>query len=1066
MSDIIKRITNYITPFVIGALFFLACTEQPLSNYKPLGYDEIFFDTELSSIWSDSADNKLWIGGEYGELFLVVDNVIKWQRELKTGRIYKVCPLSITPADTTLLIGIRNEGLQIWTFSNGNKSQVRRFSIPVKGYKYSPYDFQNTSEKAFYVSTSNGCYHIDLDDASPTMQLAYPATDSLLKRKFDYECYVYNLQKQKDGNIVGSSPEGVFWLNKQFASPAKRDSIIISAKNTVYVSTDSDTLIALSQNKVYKHSKGHNYLPLDCRNNPKVYFDDNGGNKWLIGSSSIRIGKRLEDNFEDIELPKNIPLESHRNIIVGKGEYTYLITQNSLWRIPIHLNIYNSLTVSAICRNRQKQIFFVTTANQLFEKTDGNKARFIKQIGTEGHILWIAACDKYLYFHTGTNMIYRTPISPSIFSRGEASPLFPRGKNLNNVLTAYLHYDAQDEKGKAQKLFFGTRDGLFAIDIQNKKIDKFLNKKFVSTLSKAQNDNYLLANTLNDGIFTLEANHNNWKYKNSERIDLKNKLILDIVPIDKQKQLILTNHYIFYDTKYDTDSLQVKGFRKILLVNDTTFIAIAHKGFTEYHINNEKIEQKNTRLLYQDISFIPNSCIALNDGSLFLGSALGCLHYVDKESSSWIEFKQPRFFNVFEKILMVGIGAIILASFAIIYLIYSKEKKHKKMDRENNLQKRVVKAQKLIEDIVYLPDSYKNIDRLQEVIKKCKDKENVANKDIYHKTLSYSDDTLTEINTQITLLFQNELSTQISAIKKDNITILSEGIKQADKAFKENDTSIIRKLTIENIRWFKQSEVLKESYYSMLQSLKDCCEVPKVNEKLYNNLLNAIVHVNNTELETCQKECDELIQIFQYIESPQAAEQIYLFIRRTVSMLTRKTDSNKLYAAIINLLKEQKVDKNGTQNIKIMRNLNEIMRELPAIDSLCAIKLLTDEFTTLIDKTKKEEKSKEINKQIDKFYAELPEDIDELLAKEFKINGTTKAGKALALTLADQNIRGADVGRLIGDAKPLNLEGITSNTRKLIRSEASKEKIIQLSMSKNYSSVILKLLIDLNKTNK
>ena len=230
MSDIIKRITNYITPFVISALSFLACTEQPLSNHKPLGYDEIFFDTELSSIWSDSADNKLWIGGEYGELFLVVDNVIKWQRELKTGRIYKVCPLSTTPADTTLLIGIRNEGLQIWTFSNGNKSQVRRFSIPVKGYKYSPYDFQNTSKKAFYVSTSNGCYHIDLDDASPTMQLAYPATDSLLKRKFDYECYVYNLQKQKDGNIVGSSPEGVFWLNKQFASPAKRDSIIISAK--------------------------------------------------------------------------------------------------------------------------------------------------------------------------------------------------------------------------------------------------------------------------------------------------------------------------------------------------------------------------------------------------------------------------------------------------------------------------------------------------------------------------------------------------------------------------------------------------------------------------------------------------------------------------------------------------------------------------------------------------------------------------------------------------------------------------------------------------------------------
>ena len=105
MFNISTKLNVNIAAFVLGGFLLFACTEQKQPSYKPLSYDEIFFDTELSSIWSDSTRNELWIGGD-GELFLVVDNVIKWRRELKSGRIYKVVPLKITPVDTTLLIGI------------------------------------------------------------------------------------------------------------------------------------------------------------------------------------------------------------------------------------------------------------------------------------------------------------------------------------------------------------------------------------------------------------------------------------------------------------------------------------------------------------------------------------------------------------------------------------------------------------------------------------------------------------------------------------------------------------------------------------------------------------------------------------------------------------------------------------------------------------------------------------------------------------------------------------------------------------------------------------------------
>ncbi|MFA7136524.1 MAG: hypothetical protein WC125_11790, partial [Bacteroidales bacterium] len=517
-----------------------------------MSYDEIFFDTELSSIWSDSTQNDLWIGGENGELFLVEDNVIKWRRELKSGRIYKIVPLKTTPTDTTLLIGIRNEGLQLWKFSGDNKPQVTRYSIEYKGCKYSAYDFQNTSGNAYYVGTSNGCYYIDFDAAKPQMQLSFP-TETLLDKKYNYEYPVYNLQKQNDGTVVGASPQGVFWLCNQYTPIAKRDSIIFSAKNTTFVSVHGDTILALSENKIYKHCKGQTYLPLDCKNNPKIYFEDNAGNKWLIASRSIRIGRQLKDNFEDIELPKSIPFESQRNIIVCKTEFTYLITQNSLWRIPVHLNIYNSPTISAVCQNGLKQVFFVTSANQLFKKTTDNNAEYIKQIDVEGHIVWIAACDKYLYFHTGTNMIYYTPISSSIFSLNKEKPLYPAIQIPNNILTAYLHYDTINNK-KVWKLFFGTRDGLGVVNLPLGKIDTSLIKgKYVSTLSNIKNDD-LLAGTLNDGLF-VDSTHAGWKQKNSKNIDLNNKLIQDIVSIDKEKLLILTNHYVFYDTDTGADSI-------------------------------------------------------------------------------------------------------------------------------------------------------------------------------------------------------------------------------------------------------------------------------------------------------------------------------------------------------------------------------------------------------------------------------------------------------------------------------------------------------------------------------
>lgn len=1213
--------------FLLGTISFLACTEQKQTNYKPLGYDEIFFDTELSSIWTDSIGDDLWVGGKNGEIFLVTDNNITWKQELKSGCIYKVAPLYLTAADTTLLVGIRNEGLQVWKFSKGQKERIKQFSISPKGFKYSAYDFQKIDGNAYYVGTSNGCYYVDFDATAPQLQLAYP-TAEVLRDKYNYEYSVYNLQKRNDNTIVGASPQGVFWLSKQYNPLAKRDSIIVQAKNTIYVRVEGDSLFALAENKIYKHSNGHTYSPIVCKNNPQIYFQDNGGNKWLIASRSIRIGKQLEDNFEDIELPKSIPLRSQRNIIAEKKDFTYLVTQNSLWRIPVHLNIYNSPIVSAVCRNNQR-IFFVTADNQLFEKTADDKAKYIKQIYTEGHIVWIAACNKYIYFHTGANMIYRTPIASTVFSSHDEKPLFPALQNPNNILTAYLYYEP-NSGGKAQELFFGTRDGLFAVDLQDEKIQTLSVKTYVSALSYLKDDKHLVVTTLNDGITSTSVLRDLQSAKWSEKIPIKNienKLIVDVAPISHYKRLILTNHAIFYNAGDDIDSLEAKAFRKILLVNDSVFFAVAYKGLMKYGIKNGKIEKKNTEPFYKDISFIPNACMVLGDNSLLLGSELGCLHYENKNSLNskdrWIDF-EPLDFIVWFKIkltlLFVAIALLMLA--VIVYLIFYikkikrskkikekeiileknntnllqileelgtlpestytlellseyqlviqkkdldewekyiarqenqlsknrkaiersietksviKEKKiileknntklqqtlehletfpessqtqdlilecqlvmeetnldewekyiskqenqlnknnraigrignetENKSYRQSNLQKRFMQAQKLIEDINYFPDNQEILEKLHEVMEKCSKKEYVAEKDVYYKTLTYVDDILMEVNSKTALLFQTELFAQINTIKAQKITILDAVIKQATDASNENNTSAIRKLTIENFRWFEKSRALEKRYDNMLQLLENCYEIPNVNQGLYNSLLRAKSCINNTEIEVCQKKCDELTEAFNGIE--EATEQISLFIAQTITQLEKlqkEMDGNNLYSSIIVELKDLNIDK--TTNIKVLQTLEDILKELPSIHSLCVIKKLADKFSTLANKHEREEMSKQINKEISQFYSELPEDIDDFITKEIKINGDTNAGKALALTLADRSIRGADVGKLIGDASPENFAATTSRTRKLIRKNEIQQKLLEFHKTNNDTSIIILLLIEFSETKK
>lgn len=242
----------------------------------------------------------------------------------------------------------------------------------------------------------------------------------------------------------------------------------------------------------------------------------------------------------------------------------------------------------------------------------------------------------------------------------------------------------------------------------------------------------------------------------------------------------------------------------------------------------------------------------------------------------------------------------------------------------------------------------------------------------------------------------------------------------------------------------------------MLNSTKDCLEIPNLNEKLHNNLLSGITNINKEEIESCQKECEELKGRFIDIESIESTKKINQYIRQTVSRLEAIPERNDFYKIIIESLKN--VNKKA-DNFSKLRYLNDIMIEVPAIEALCRLKNLIEEHKTHNLKQLSDGICKEINSIIETFYAEVPEDIDEHLKQKLKISGASQEGKAVALLLAHPSLKGSEVGRLLGDVKPENLEPITSKTRKKIRSDKSNQMNIEFSEIKNNNSTLIALLM-------
>lgn len=621
-------------PLWLLALLALCAGCQESHTEKTLGETEFYFEDCLSSLSADG-DSALWIGSETGDLHYFGKSLRRtWN--LGTERIYDVAAERHGAEETTLWIGIRNSGLQRWTVDLGTPSErvgrslpqagkSRRraaYSIRRKGERYSAYDVL-LADSSLFAATSNGLYVLPSRFSSDSLRLLYPAPDSpAMLRGAPF--IVNNLCRC--GNAVwAATQEGLLKVDAK----TRRTTLLHKGENILGIETDGRQLYALSRNRFFIDGpdgtpRKESVLPFSARRHYRA-----GPVHYFLSFEHVFLTKDLK-SFVSVPLRRGIPEASHQLMAFNAQEgFTYLLTKNALWRIPVHIGLFhNDSPVTAACASAGG-IFYVNARKELFRQKAGEtKAVKIYAFPPGEHISDIHASGRNLFYVDGHNRVKKLALRKRLLE----NEVFSRPRTLCDLserITATGLFSGE----QGDSLLVGVQDDVFSASPSAglRKIPA-LSNKYVTAFRAAPGGKGIYVSTLNDGTFYGQDGR-------FERVEGTSGIpfLCDLCPTQgyPSRLVLLTSHALFLHGSPDT--LRVKGMRKLLFVNDTLFYALPQFGLRKYAIEQGKIRCKGH--YYKYMEFNPAACIA-KDGRLYLGSRLGALVVAAgaEEKAQWVSF--------------------------------------------------------------------------------------------------------------------------------------------------------------------------------------------------------------------------------------------------------------------------------------------------------------------------------------------------------------------------------------------------------------------------------------------
>lgn len=639
--------------FILASIILMAtgCKEEDSSLPPSLNEAEHYMGCTLSSI-SSAGDSICMIGSETGDIYIYDTRSETVSDTLHTGtdRIYKVA-VEHTPEGTFHIAGVRNMGLMIYKRLGNRLTLHKHLTMSGGRSDFSVYDFTLYNGR-IYAATSHGLMYKDCGNSSTKdLVLAYPHD-----KKGDIQPLQTVALLRRGRYIYAASAEGLVKYDTRYDKTA--DIMHRDRKFTSMISV-GDKIHALAGDVLYIYGPdGREIRKHDIVSKANIYFFANGIH-YFISDDKISVVRDEDidkhDKYKTVYLRRNVRTGCH-NIVTGNNTspHTLLITENALFRIPIHLDIFNTDgTTTAACPGDGGSYF--VTNNSLFMKKDStNEAVRLADLPKTDHISNIMIYGNTLFYTNGNTELKKKKITGSyIINRifGPPSTVYTSPRGMTDV-----------GMGNDGTIYIGIRDSIVLYKNGTIKAMENIGLPYVNRFETHGDSIY--SATLNNGIIygcgtkLRIMNHSN-----------KHRFIKDMAFASfSDKPCLLTNHYLFSPS--DKDSVEANGFRRLLTADGETFYALMEQGIRKFAIDKNGIRHIGDTLL--DIRFSPSLSFA-HSGKIYAGTpSLGMLEIDPKSGKAqWIKFNHSVYNLDYKTIIFI----MIIVGIAVCFFLWHGRRK-------------------------------------------------------------------------------------------------------------------------------------------------------------------------------------------------------------------------------------------------------------------------------------------------------------------------------------------------------------------------------------------------------
>ncbi|MBO5181893.1 MAG: hypothetical protein J6B92_08405 [Paraprevotella sp.] len=642
-----KRTIVHLYIGIVLAGVTSGCRKESSNRPLSLNEKEYYSDSQLSSISADG-DSAFFIGNEKGDIYRYDKHTGRFYDTLRTetDRIYNVA-VKKSENDTFYLISVRNSGLMMYRYDNKRLISIKKFLIQDSIENYSPYK-TIVCDNQIYVATSHGLFYKNLSqDSDNRLEQLYPTQENGKMSPFLTTSLI------KYGNyIYAASESGLIKCDVT----TNRINVLHRGEEIKSAQFVNGNIHSLSKKSLYIDSNdGSKHDEYEINTNADIYYYA-GNTHYFIYSDKVVVARDCDlgktDGYKTIPLRRNVRPDC-RNVIMADSitGHSLLITENALFRIPFHLDVFNTDGKTTAACSENDCIYFVTN-NSLFRmRNNDSKAKRIADLPQTDRITTIMFHNNTLYYLNGFSELKCKHINNSFIVNhlsGNPETIYSTSRGIT---TAGIGCDGC--------IYIGIRDSLLLLHGKKIEVVKTPIHPFVNKIVINEKDNNTYAALLNGGILRLYDNK-------SSVVDnsTNHSFIKDIAFASFSNQpCILTNHFLF--SPNGKDSVASEGFSRLLTPDGKTFYALMENGIRKYIIDHNGIRQLGDTLC--DIRFSPSISL-VHGNNIYIGAtSLGIIKLKPDGISQWVRFNHDVYTPDYKTIIFIFVLVCLSAGFVLWY---------------------------------------------------------------------------------------------------------------------------------------------------------------------------------------------------------------------------------------------------------------------------------------------------------------------------------------------------------------------------------------------------------------